>query len=164
MGTYVRFSKVYDDVLAGRFANEAELRQAFVEALKGELQVLEYDRYVADHVVSPAIDEVLREGRPDVRLFNFIVEVEAPQSGLSAGRSQLHRYMGDLFDRAAGRIEVLGLVTDGDRAEFWVLDRRGFRREAEGDMPRVAALAIQMFCSRKIPVVTSRDLVRIFGV
>ena len=23
MGTYVRFSKVYDDVLAGRFANEA---------------------------------------------------------------------------------------------------------------------------------------------
>lgn len=158
------FLQVYNDVLADRFTNEAGLREAFIEALKNELLALKCDRCVADHVVSPAVDEVLREGRPDVRLFNLIVEVEAPGSGLSAGRSQLHRYMRELFDEAAGRIEVLGLVTDGAEAELWALGGGGFRREAEGDMPRVATLAIQVFCSQKIPVVTSRDLVRIFGV
>lgn len=160
---YTSFQQVFRDVISGIIRNEAELKQAFVEALKSELQRL-CNKYIVDNMLIPALEETLRKGRPDIRLSNLVIEVEPPQSGLEKGREQLKRYMEELYELTRGRVEVHGLVTDGVSAEAYMLDSKGLYCRFSGDMPSVAGKLISTFCSLKIPIINLEDLIRLFGV
>ena len=166
---YDSFNAVYKGALAGEFPNEPSLKQAFVEALKFELSRSPCNKYIVEHMIFPVLDKVLKGGGkapvfPDVCFSNVVIEVEAPGDDVGAGRVQLHSYMEALFKRVEGRAEVLGLVTNGVRAELWVYGSSGPAKVSDGDMPTVAAQLLHVFCSSKVPVTTPEDLVRIFGV
>jgi hypothetical protein len=94
----------------------------------------------------------------------MIIEVEPPGGAISIGRAQLLNYMDSLFKAVNGKVKTLGLVTNGVEAEFWILDKNGPIKKYQGVMPTVATQALHIFCSDKIPVVTPKDLIRIFGV
>lgn len=164
MSSYTSFDDVYSDALAGKFPNEASLKQAFVEALKNGLYRSPCNRHVIDQMIFPVLDGVLSGKKPDIRFSNMVIEVEPPGGSIDVGRMQLRDYMDRLFTMVNGKVKVLGLVTNGVEAELWILDNNGPRLRCRGDMPTVAAQALHIFCSDKIPVVTPEDLVRIFGV
>lgn len=162
---FTSFRQVYNAAIAGTFSNEAELRQAFVEALKAELeQHCRHHQYIAENMLAPALDEALKRGRPDIRVSNLVIEVERPGAGLDIGRQQLTRYMSELYEKVRGKVKVYGLVTDGVSAEIWVLDSNGERQEKSGNLPDVASNLLSEFCSSKIPVTDPEDLIRLFGV
>lgn len=160
---YTCFWDVYRDARAGVFSNEAELKQAFVEALKNELGS-RCARYIVEAWLKPALEEAVREGRADIVVSNIVIEVEPPGKGLSRGLGQLERYMEGLYQRAGGAVEVLGLVTDGVEAVLLRYRGSGYDQLGSGEMPRVAGLLVERFCASKIPVIDARDLVRLFGV
>lgn len=165
MSIYRTFNDVYKDTRAGKFPNEPSLKQAFVEALKNELYRSPCNRHIIDQMISPVLDEVLSGKKPDIRFSNMIIEVEPPGGNIGVGRTQLLGYMNSLFKTVNGKVEVLGLVTNGVEAEFWILDKSGSTKMfSQGVMDAVATNALRVFCSSKIPVVTPEDLVRIFGV
>lgn len=166
---YRSFDEVYSDVKSGVFANESELRQAFVEALKSELGTslcgAGMRRYLVEQWLRPALDEKLKSGRPDIQISNIVIEVERPGGGLEVGRRQLEQYMRELYEKSWGRIKVHGLVTNGEEAELLVYDGKNFELKAKGNMPSVSRYLISLFCSQeKIPVTDPRDLVMLFGV
>jgi len=164
MSVYLSFAQVYRDTSLNIFPNEATLKQAFVEALKEELKRSPCNSYVVEHMLLPVLDETLKGKRPDIRVSNLVIEIEPPGAGLDIGRQQLHDYMNRLYMQVDGRVNVLGMVTDGINAELWVKSGNIVKILLSGDMPSVATQAIQLLCSNKIPVVTPEDLVRLFGV
>jgi len=164
LSSYTSFDDVYSDALAGKFPNEASLKQAFIEALKNELYRSPCNKHIIDQMIFPVLDEVLSGKKPDIRFSNMIIEVEPPGGSIDVGRMQLHDYMNRLFMMVNGKVKVLGLVTNGVEAELWILDNNELKPQNQGAMPTVAAQALHIFCSDKIPVVTPEDLVRIFGV
>lgn len=163
---YTSFSEVEKDTDSGRFANEPELRHAFIEALKHEL-----GRYCPENLVefalTPMLERSVGEGRPDIRLGNLIIEVEPPKHDLSVGRSQLYRYMRDLASTAENLV-VRGVVTNGVEAEYYELRRESPELKMRGMLHEVMSFVLTKFCRdrdrERIPIVTSRDLVDILGV
>jgi hypothetical protein len=160
---YTSFSEVEKDTDSGRFANEPELRHAFIEALKHEL-----GRYCPKNLVEfaliPMLERPVGEGRrPDIRLGNLIIEVEPPKGDLSVGRTQLFRYMRDLAATAENLI-VKGVVTNGVETEYYELRKEPPELKMRGMLHEVMGFALTKFCSERIPMVTSRDLVDILGV
>jgi len=164
MGKYESFDDVYRGTISGVFANESELRQAFVEALKNELARSSCNKYIVGMWLSPALDRII-DGRkkPDIRLSNIVIEVERPNAGLGKGLEQLKQYMEALYRNTSGRIEILGLVTDGREAILLKYDGK-YATPQQGVMPEVARKLIELFCSSKIPVINAKDLVDLFGV
>jgi len=160
---YRSFDQVYRDTGAGVFSNEAELRQAFVEALKAELS-LHCHEYIVEHWFVPALDETVRRGRPDIRISNVVIEVEPPKAGLKKGLEQLKQYMKELYQDAGGRVKVYGLVTDGEGAELLEYDGSTYKSLQHGEMPIIVRSLIDLFCSSKIPIVRADDLLKLFGV
>jgi len=160
---YREFIQVYEDTKKGMFHNEAELRHAFVEALKSELFFNKCNRYIVENLLVPRLDETIKRGRPDVVISNLVIEIEPPRSGLDIGRKQLYQYMKDLYDKIEGRIEIYGLVTDGVQGELWMYNG-DYILLGEGEMPDIAKNAILRFCSQKIPIVEPDDLIKLFGV
>jgi hypothetical protein len=78
-----------------------ELVAAVVSALEHELPKY-CKRNLVQYALRPMMGRHLRSRRrPDIRLGNMVIEVEAPRSGLEAGRSQLHQYMRDLASTGA---------------------------------------------------------------
>lgn len=161
---YRSFNQVYQDTLASFFSNEAELRQAFVEALKHELSTSRCHKYLVKHWFVPALDETIKRGRPDVRISNIVIEVEPPRAGLKEGLEQLKRYMRELYQDVEGRVKVYGLVTDGEKAELLDYNGSTYKSLQYGEMPALAHNLIDLFCSSKIPVVRVDDLLKLFGV
>jgi hypothetical protein len=91
--TYTSLEDVKRDAELGNFANEPELRHAFIEALKRELR-----KYCPPQLVNYAlgvmIDRCIERSRkkPDIRLLafsNLVIEVEPPKASLERGRNQL---------------------------------------------------------------------------
>ncbi|MCE4611625.1 MAG: hypothetical protein F7C07_01865 [Desulfurococcales archaeon] len=161
---YSSFETVYRDARAGAFLNEAELKQAFIEALKSEFGGSQCHKYIVKYWLFPALEETVRGRRPDIRISNIVVEVEPPGGDLGRGRLQLRQYMRDLYQVLGGRVEVYGLVTNGIDAELLEYDGSTYVTVESGDMPSVARDLIEIFCSRKIPVSDAKDLLRLFGV
>ena len=161
---YTDFQQVQRDVKAGKFRNESELKQAFVEALKAVLRQA-CNRYIAENMLVPALDERIKSRRPDIWISNVIIEIEPPGSGLDAGLKQLKTYMQELYNKVRGAVDVYGLVTDGNDAEVWILNVNGEpRKMLSGSMPDMVDNLLRMFCSSKIPVTNPEELVRLFGV
>jgi len=164
MSKHESFDDVYQGTISGVFANESELRQAFVEALKSELAKSRCNKYIVGVWLSPALDRAVKEGKkPDIRLSNIVIEVERPNAGLGEGLEQLKQYMEALYRDAGGRVEILGLVTDGREAVLLKYDGK-YRALRQGRMPEAARELIEVFCSSKIPVINAEDLVGLFGV
>jgi len=164
MSKYESFDDVYRGTISGVFANESELRQAFVEALKNELVKSSCNKYIVGVWLSPALDRIIDERKkPDIRLSNIVIEVERPNAGLGEGLEQLKQYMEVLYRNTGGRIEILGLVTDGREAMLLKYDEK-YETLRQGEMPEVARELIDLFCSSKIPVINAEDLVDLFGV
>ncbi|MEM4005149.1 MAG: hypothetical protein QXM43_05895 [Desulfurococcaceae archaeon] len=162
---YTGFQQVELDTKGGVFRNESELRHAFVEALKEELDGSKCDKYVVKGMLIPALDEAFKSGRrPDIRVSNLVIEVEPPGADLSKGREQLFNYMKELHQQIRGKTVVYGLVTNGIKAEFYEYSGKDPKLLLEDSMANVARGALERFCSQKIPVVDAEDLVRLFGV
>ncbi|MEM1638658.1 MAG: hypothetical protein QXJ69_01090 [Desulfurococcaceae archaeon] len=67
---YTGFQQVELDTKGGVFRNESELRHAFVEALKEELDNSDCNKYVVSEMLIPALDEAFKSGRrPDIRVW-----------------------------------------------------------------------------------------------
>jgi Arc/MetJ-type ribon-helix-helix transcriptional regulator len=164
MSGYRSFDDVERSARAGRFANESELRQAFVEALKEELK-LECDRELAYHYLVPVLDRRVKSGVPDIMVSNLVIEVERPGTGLDMGREQLHKYFKELRERDV-EIVLHGLVLDGLDAEYWRTDDPSEEPKLVrgGSMSNVVREAIRVLCSEKIPVILPEDLEEILGV
>jgi hypothetical protein len=159
---YKSFSEVENDTLSGKFANESELRQALIEALKHELGKY-CPKNLVEFVLIPMLERSVKEGRPDIRISNLIIEVESPKRDLSVGRSQLYRYMRDLASTAENLV-VKGVVTNGVETEYYELRREPPELKMRGMLHEVMSFVLTKFCSERIPMVTSRDLVDILGV
>ena len=162
--TYSSFSDVENDARSGLFANEPDLRQALVEALKNEI-----NRYcgknpvVVDHIFKPMLERVVEgKRRADIMFSNVVIEVKKPE-GLSQGRQQLYQYMADLRSRA-GMLVIHGVVTDGVDAEYYVLDNTGFKLVIRGGLSDVMGGLLTSFCAQKIPIVTPEELLSIVGI
>jgi len=162
--TYSSFGDVESDARSGLFANEPDLRQALVEALKNEI-----NRYcgknpvVVEHIFKPVLERVV-EGRrrADIVFSNVVIEVKKP-GGLSQGRQQLYQYMADLRSRAEGLV-IHGVVTDGVDAEYYVLDDAGFKLVIRGGLSDVMSKLLTSFCAQKIPIVTPEELLSLVGI
>jgi len=163
MSKYESFDDVYRGTISGVFANESELRQAFIEALKNELANSRCNKYIVGMWLSPALDRIIKEKKPDIRLSNIVIEVERPNAGLGKGLGQLKQYMDELYRNTNGRIEILGLVTDGKEAMLLKYDGK-YTTLQQGGMPEVARNLIELLCSSKVPVINAKDLVDLFGV
>ena len=162
--TYSSFSDVENDARSGLFANEPDLRQALVEALKNEI-----NRYcgknpvVVDHIFKPMLERVVEgKRRADIMFSNVVIEVKKP-GGLSQGRQQLYQYMADLRSRANGLV-IHGVVTDGVDAEYYLLDDTGFKLVIRGGLSDVMGGLLTSFCAQKIPIVTPEELLSIVGI
>ncbi|MEM3740531.1 MAG: hypothetical protein QXP84_07005 [Candidatus Korarchaeum sp.] len=166
---YTAFGKVERATKEGVFRNEEELKNALVEALKGELLRSECSKYIVNAWLRPSLDEALKSGgRPDIRLSNLIIEVKAPGVNISEGQEQLLQYMSDLYRQLQGKTSVYGVITNGVKAELYKYDERlyeyGKERLYEGDMAGVLRKALELFCMQKIPVLEAKDLIALFGV
>jgi hypothetical protein len=159
---YTSFSEVEKDTDSGRFANEPELRHAFTEALKHELGKY-CPKNLVEFVLTPMLERRVKEGQPDIRIGNLIIEVEPPKRDLSVGRSQLYRYMRDLASTVENLV-VKGVVTNGVETEYYELRREPPELKMRGTLHEVMSFVLAKFCGERIPIVTSRDLVDILGV
>jgi hypothetical protein len=81
------FIEVEGDTLGGRFGNEAELRQAVVEALKNELSRSTCSKSVVEYILAPLLDRTIKKKRPDIGFGNVVIEVEPPKAGLARAGS-----------------------------------------------------------------------------
>jgi poly-gamma-glutamate capsule biosynthesis protein CapA/YwtB (metallophosphatase superfamily) len=160
---YMSFSEVERDTKLSKFSNEPELRQALVEALKEE--VGKYcKKDLAEYVFRPMLERVLRERRrADIIFSNVVIEVENPGGDLSRGREQLYTYMNDLKSRIK-ELVIHGVVTNGIDAEYYVLDDDHPRLIKTGSLSDVMSDLLTLFCSQKIPIITSEELLSIIGV
>jgi hypothetical protein len=138
---------------------------AVANALECEL-LQRCKKSVVEYALQPMIERHLRaRKRPDVRLGNLVIEVEAPGDSLDAGRAQLCQYMRELASMAPWLDAVHGIVTNGVDAEYYVLGRRGNPEpKTRGSLSEVAAVALANFCADKVPVVRPEDLVEALGV
>jgi hypothetical protein len=168
--TYTSLEDVKRDTELGIFANESELRQTFIEALKSELRRCCPPQLV-DYALAVMIDRCIEQSRkkPDIRLLafsNLVIEVEPPKASLERGRNQLlNDYIPRLLQKLQSRgLTIHGIVTNGVEAEHWVFNENGPKREAEGEMPQVVRQVLYRFCSEKITILTPEDLVAILGV
>jgi len=161
---YKNFNEVYRDTLSDVFTNESELRHAFIEALKNELASSRCNKYIVETWLSLALDETIKEKRPDIRFSNVVIEVEPPKADLRKGLEQLKQYMKELYLKTGGRIEILGLVTNGIEAMLLKYDGSEYIHLQQGDVVTIARNLIDLFCSSKIPVVDVEDLIKLFGV
>jgi len=163
---YMSFSEVMRDTVSGRFKTEDELRQAFVEALKGELPRFCSNKDVVNYILIPMINRAIKERRkPDIRLSNMVIEVEPPGGDLSKGAMQLQQYMKDLASEMKDSAIVLyGVVTNGIDAEYYELRSTRFELKIRGKLREVMGYVLNKFCKEKIPVITPEDLVEILGV
>jgi hypothetical protein len=160
---YVSFSEVERDTKLRKFSNEPELRQALVEALKEEAGKY-CKKDLAEYVFKPMLERVLREKRrADIIFSNVVIEVENPGGDLSQGRKQLYTYMNDLKSLIK-ELVIHGVVTNGIDAEYYVLDDDHPRLRKTGSLSDVMSNLLTIFCSQKIPVITSEELLSILGV
>jgi hypothetical protein len=167
---YASLDEVERDVKRGYFANEPELRQAFIEALKSELRVYCSPELV-NHALDVMIDRCIEQSRkkPDIRLFafsNVVIEIEPPRADLDRGRKQLiDDYIPKLIQSLRTEsLTVHGIVTNGVEAEYWVFSNGQLKCEAEEEMAQVVRQVLSIFCKEKITVVTAEDLLAILGV
>jgi hypothetical protein len=160
---YVFFLEVEKDTKLNKFSNEPELRQALVEALKEEAGKY-CKKDLAEYVFKPMLEKVLREKRrADIIFSNVVIEVENPGGDLSQGREQLYTYMNDLKSLIK-ELVIHGVVTNGIDAEYYVLDDDHPRLRKTGSLSDVMSNLLTIFCSQKIPVITSEELLSIIGV
>ncbi|NAZ13386.1 MAG: hypothetical protein GU359_04445 [Desulfurococcales archaeon] len=160
---YMSFSEVERDTKLSKFSNEPELRQALVEALKEEAGKY-CKKDLAEYVFKPMLERVLRERRrADIIFSNVVIEVENPGGDLSRGREQLYTYMNDLKSRIK-ELVIHGVVTNGIDAEYYVLDDDHPRLIKTGSLSDVMSDLLTLFCSQKIPIITSEELLSIIGV
>jgi hypothetical protein len=152
--------------MSGRVRSHDELVHAIASALERELLQQRCKRGVVEHALLPMIGRHLRaRRRPDIRLGNLVIEIEAPGSRLDDGRAQLHQYMRDLASMAPWLNIVYGVVTNGMEAEYYVLERGGAPEpKTRGSLGEVMAAALAKFCAGKVPVVRPEDLVEVLGV
>lgn len=167
---YQSFIEVEGDTLGRRFGNEAELRQAIVEALKSELSRSRCSKNVVSYVLTPLLDRTIKKKRPDIRFGNVIIEVEPPKADLARGRDQLRQYIKGLAslirESQAKDFVIHGVVTNGVDAEyykFYIYSERLDLVKA-GRLSEVMRYVLDVLCSEKIPVVSPEDLVDILGV
>jgi hypothetical protein len=165
MSSCTSFNDVESAVKSGRVVSHGELMYAVASALKCEL-LRRCKKSVVEYALQPMIERHLRaRKRPDIRLGNLVIEVEAPGGGLDAGRSQLRQYMRELASMAPWLDAVYGVVTNGVDAEYYVLGRGGDpESKTRGNLGEVAAAALANFCAGKVPVVSPEDLVEVLGV
>ena len=162
---YKSFDQVYQDLKEGVFSNEAELRQAFVEALKNEFSNSSCNKYIVEHWFVPVLDETVKRGRPEIMISNIVIEVEPPRARLKKGLEQLYQYMEELYQSVKGEIKIIyGLVTDGEEAELLEYDGSNYRKIQHDKMPTVIRNLINLFCSSKIPIIRADDILKLFGV
>jgi hypothetical protein len=167
---YKTFTDVEQSTRASYFSNEPELRQAFIEALKNELEILCENMKKGkfyDYGLIPFIDRTITETRPDIRLGNFIIEVEPPNSDLSKGRKQLLNYICELSEKLGSNVEIYGIVTNGAEAEHWYFKGgscNNIERKESGDMNTIMRHVLHEFCSKKMTITEPDQLVAIFGV
>jgi hypothetical protein len=167
---YQSFVEVERDTLGRRFGNEAELRQAVVEALKNELSRSKCSKSIVKYILTPLLDRTIEKKRPDIRFGNVVIEVEPPKADLARGRDQLRQYIKGLAslirESQAKDFVVHGVVTNGVDTEyykFYIYSERLDLVKA-GRLSEVMRYVLDAFCSEKIPVVTPEDLVDILGV
>ena len=160
---YVSFSEVERDTKLRKFSNEPELRQALVEALKEEVNKY-CKKDLVEYVFKPMLERVLGDKkRADIIFSNVVIEVEKPGGDLSQGREQLRTYMNDLKSRIK-ELVIHGVVTNGIDAEYYVLDDDHPRLIKTGSLSDVMSNLLTIFCSQKIPIITSEELLSIIGV
>jgi hypothetical protein len=167
---YESFIEVEQSTSAGKFSNEAELQQAFIEALKVELKRLCESMNKGkfyEYGLVPFINRTITATRPDIRLGNLIVEIEPPNSDLSNGRKQLRNYICELSKSLGGNVEIHGIVTNGVEAEYWYF-REGscddIIKKAYNKMSTIMSYVLHVFCSNKITITDPEQLTAIFGV
>jgi hypothetical protein len=167
---YESFREVEQSTNAGQFSNEAELRQAFIEALKFELRSLCESMNKGkfyEYGLVPFIDRTITATRPDIRLGNLIIEVEPPNSDLSNGREQLRNYICELSKSLGGNVEIHGIVTNGVETEYWYF-RGGscdnIIRKDYDKMSTIMSRILHVFCSNKITITDPEQLTAVFGV
>ena len=167
---YQSFIDVEGDTRGRRFGNEAELRQAVVEALKNELSRSRCSKSIVKYILAPLLDRTIEKKRPDVRFGNVVIEVEPPKADLARGRDQLRQYIKVLAslirESQAKDFVVHGVVTNGIDTEyykFYIYSERLDLVKA-GWLSEVMRYVLDVFCSEKIPVVTPEDLVDVLGV
>lgn len=166
MSSYVSFSDVEKAVGSGRVGSHDELVAAVVSALEHELPKY-CKRNLVQYALRPMMGRHLRSRRrPDIRLGNMVIEVEAPRSDLEAGRSQLHQYMRDLASTAPWLDVIHGVVTNGIETEYYVLERGSTPqlKKEDNSLSEVMATVLVKFCADKVPVVAPEDLVEVLGV
>jgi hypothetical protein len=167
---YTSFLEVERATEAGHFKNESELRQAVVEALKNELSRSRCSKNIVSYVLTPLLDRTIQKKRPDIRFGNIVIEVESPKAELTRGRDQLQQYVERLAslikESPAKEFVVHGVVTNGFVAEYYKFDvySKHLSLEKAGGLSEVMRYVLDIFCSEKIPVVTSEDLVDLLGV
>jgi len=167
---YQSFVEVEGDTLGRRFGNEAELRQAVVEALKNELSRSRCSKSVVKYILVPLLDRTIEKKRPDIRFGNVVIEVEPPKADLARGRDQIREYIKSLAslirESQTKDFVVHGVVTNGVNTEyykFYIYSERLDLVKA-GRLSEVMRYMLDAFCSEKIPVVTPEDLVDMLGV
>ena len=161
---YQSFIEVEKDTLGRRFGNEAELRQAFIEALKEEFARACSKEEIAREVLKIYIDRVLRKRRPDIRISNLVIELEPPGKDIEPGRKQLYQYMRDAINELKAN-RIYGVVSNGVDAELYILERGAEepREEAIGKLTQVMPLTLQRVCVEKLPILSSEELVSVFN-
>jgi hypothetical protein len=164
------FIEVEGDTLGGRFGNEAELRQAVVEALKNELSRSRCSKSVVEYILAPLLDRTIKKKRPDIGFGNVVIEVGPPKADLAKGREQLQQYIKDLAslirESHAKDFVVHGVVTNGVDTEYYkfYIYSEHLDLVKAGRLSGVMGYMLDVFCSEKIPVVTPEDLVDMLGV
>ena len=172
---YKNLDHVYEGVREGRFVNESTFRQAFVEALKNEISST-CSSEASKRVLRVILDNIIRGRKPDVAFANVVMELEVPPkeekpvTGTKI-RKQLIPYMKKVAEPHL-LVEVLGLATNGWKAELWRLRKIPLDGETdehidkllEGTMPDVTRHLIRTLCSAKISILSPEDLITIFGV
>jgi len=172
---YNSLDQVYQDVKRKYFTNENTFRQAFVEALKYEIEKI---CSLGSHknILRIMLDNVVKGRKPDVSFANVVMELEVPpEEDRPITRRKIEAQLKPYMEKIAEPhliVEVLGLATNGWRAELWRLKKIPLDGEteikiekvAEGPMPEITRHLLRLLCSDKISILSPDDLVAIFGV
>jgi hypothetical protein len=168
---YTSLMDIERDTVNGKFKTEAELRQAFIEALKSEFPKHGCRQDVVKFALSLLLERSMKDRkRPDIRFSNVIIEVEPPKAGLAKGRDQLLQYMKALImqlrESGVREFEIYGIVTDGIDAEFYKLHiySNSPTLIKAGKLSETMMYFLRVFCAEKIPIISSEELVEILGV
>ncbi len=134
-----------------------------IYAVAGAL-LLEFEQHCRRNIVEYVLKPMMkRRLGARFRLGNLVVLVELPKNGLDAGR--LHKHMRELASMAPWLEVVYGVVTDGAKAEYYMLKKGGEPElKTRGSLREVAAAAAADLCAGKIPVVSPEDIADIFRI